>query len=182
MPQPNAWGTLLQRKAGFLYVAVQLCRPIKSLMLRGGLISHYCSLNRYVLVQCRISMCLSRAGGVDTRSVSGVLIFIVINWCPVQVAGIILDSGQLWFWLWLYAWYHWRVSLLLFCHWYGVFSAGKSWLRLGLQVTLTPEAYFLSKYFFSFSLNLWKALRSAGTSSHENFIPAIVCPGGGQHS
>ena len=70
VPQPNARGTPIQRKAGFLYVTVQLCRAIKPLLLRGGLIiNSYCSQNRCVLVLCRTSTCLSRAGGADVRSV-----------------------------------------------------------------------------------------------------------------
>ena len=59
----------MQRKTGFMYVTIQLCRPIELLMLRGGLISYYCSRNQDVLVPCRISTCLSRAGGVDVWSV-----------------------------------------------------------------------------------------------------------------
>lgn len=67
-PQPNAWGTPIQRKAGFIEVTVQLCSPIQLLTLRAGLIGYYCSQNWYVLVPCRISTCLSRAGGADLWS------------------------------------------------------------------------------------------------------------------
>ena len=62
VPQPNAWGTPIQRKAGFIYVTVQLCRAIKSLLLRGGLI---------IPIVHRISTYLSYAGPVRA--------------CPVQV-------------------------------------------------------------------------------------------------
>ena len=54
---------------------------------------------------------------------SGVLIFIVLNRRPMQVAGFILDSGQFLFWLWLYAWVFLKdvSSSVLFSVW-GVLS------------------------------------------------------------
>ena len=56
---------------------MQLCRPIKLLMLRGGLISYYCLRNQHVLVPCRWRGCM----------LSGVLVCIILNQCPVQVEG-----------------------------------------------------------------------------------------------
>lgn len=52
----------------FIYVTIHLCRPIKSPMLRCGLISYYCSCNQHVLVPCRFSAYLYHAGGVDVLS------------------------------------------------------------------------------------------------------------------
>lgn len=57
---------------------IQLCRPIKLLMLRGGLISYYCSQDQYVLLP----------GRCCGQMLCGVLIFILLNQCPVQVEGL----------------------------------------------------------------------------------------------
>ena len=63
VPQPRAWETLLQSKTGYICITAQLCRPMKLLMLRGGLVGYCFSLNRYVLVLCRISTaCPVQAG------------------------------------------------------------------------------------------------------------------------
>ena len=57
---------------------IQLCRPIKLLMLRGELISYYCSPDQYVLLP----------GRWRGQMLGGVLIFIVLNQRPVQVEGL----------------------------------------------------------------------------------------------
>ena len=75
-------------------------------------------------------MYLSHAGSVRACPVQAVQP--CAQWCvslhwskPMSRAGagFSLGSGQLWFWPWLYARFHRRVNLLLFCRWCGLSQA-----------------------------------------------------------